>query len=76
MNWFSGFFKSKSSADIEAEKTAEIAKLSQSYDEKIAAAKAKESAAAPPAEGTASLTGARRKKTRRGKKKGKKSRKH
>ena len=77
MNWLSSLFAGKSSAALEAEKTAELDKLSKSYDEKIA--KAKEREGVPAATGTTELppavVGARRK-TRRGGKKGKKSRKH
>jgi hypothetical protein len=67
---FFGFFKSKSSTELEQEKAVEVQKLSQSYDEKITAAKEKEGSVAPPP-GTSSLgqsAAGRRKKTRRSKK--------
>jgi hypothetical protein len=78
MNWFSGLpnpFAPKTVAKLEAEKAAELAKVTKSYDDQLAAARAKEAAAAPAAVGTTPAVGGR-KKTRRGKKKSKKSRKH
>ena len=74
MEWLKNLTASKSSTDLETEKAKELAALSKSYDEKIAAASAKE---APPAVGTTGAVGARRRKTRRGgkRRKSRKSRK-
>ena len=72
MNWFSGLknpFAGKSSSELESEKTAELVKLSASYDEKIAAATEKESAAAPAAVGTAVVGGRKTRRSKKGKSK-------
>jgi hypothetical protein len=70
MNWFSGLknpFAGKSSSELESEKETELAKLSASYDEKIAAAKVKESA--PAAVGTAAVGGRKTRRSKKGKSK-------
>lgn len=78
MEWLRNLTKAKSSSELEAEKATEVAKLSASYDEKISAAKQKESQdpSGKTDTGTTAAIGGRRrnKKTRRGKKRSKRSR--
>jgi hypothetical protein len=77
MSWFSGLknpFASKSPSELQQEKETELANLSKSYDEKIEAAKAKETAAAPAAVGTTTAVGRGRKTKRAKKTKSKRSR--
>ena len=63
MQWLRDLTKSKSSTELEAEKTAEVAKVNASYDEKISAAKQKESQTPSGAtdSGTTSAVGGRKK---------------
>ena len=67
MSFFGNLFGTKSAADLETEKAAEVAKLGASYDAKIMKAREAEAKSAPPMVGTAPVPagGRRRRKTRR-----------
>jgi hypothetical protein len=71
MQWLKTLTGDKSSSELEAEKTTEVAKLSASYDERISAAKQKESQGPSGKTDTGTTGGRRRNKNTRRAKKGK-----